>query len=166
MSLSERFRILVFAVLVFVWGEALVANGVEAGSESDKPTPTLIERLQGTWVGVAADDVTGNQITITIKGNSFRYDRDADFWFETTFVLLEDKAPMQLHATILRCAESQGKSPIGELVPTIFKLEDGTLTIGAYADVEEPPKGFEDIAASNLYTVRLIPAQTVEGPIP
>ena len=106
-----------------------------------------------------------NEVTITIKGTSFRFHRDTDFWFETTIALREGTAPQQFLATIIRSAPSQ-ESSIGKVVPAIFKVEGETMTIGAFVEIEDPPKGFQDIHAANLYKLRLVPSQKVVRPTP
>ena len=135
-----------------------IARGDGPLPKPGKSTPALIESLQGTWVGHLENDETGGEVSITIKGNSFRFHRDANFWFETTIALREETEPTQLLATIVRSAPSQDSS-VGKVVPAIFKIEGGTMTIGAFADVEEPPMGFQDIDAANLYKLRLAPAK-------
>jgi hypothetical protein len=85
----------------------------------------------------------GRQITITITGNSLRFYRDTNFWFETTFTLPVGTDPKQLHATIKDCA---GKDSIGKLVLAIFKIEDGTLTLAGIRTPDsapEPPINFD-----------------------
>jgi uncharacterized protein (TIGR03067 family) len=118
---------------------------IQAGCATDKPTAALLQRLQGTWEGVSA----GNKITITIAGHSLHYYRDKDFWFETTFTLPAGTDPQQLHATIKRCAPSQGDNSIGQVVVAIFKIEDGTLTL-AYLQSGIAPKSFEDEEADRF----------------
>jgi len=144
-----------------------IAHGADTHPKPTNRTASILERLKGTWVGVAADDVNGGEITITItiKGNSFRFHRDTNFWFETTIVLPGGTVPQQLLATIIRCAPSQGSS-IGKVVPAILKIEGGTMTIGAFADIEDPTKDFQDIEAANLYTLRLVSSQELVGPAP
>lgn len=83
------------------------------------------------------------KITITIAGNSLHFQRDTDFWFETTFTL-PATYPQQLHATIKDCAEPC--DDIGKVVFAIFKVEDETLTlVGIQASAKEPPKTFGEI---------------------
>jgi len=111
-----------------------------AGCTTVQQTAAELQRLQGTWEGVKE----GDKITITITGNSFRFYRDTNFWFETTITLPAGTDPQQLRATIERCPPSQNNS-IGKVVPAIFKIEEGTLTLAAFPDHEaEPPKNFED----------------------
>ena len=110
----------------------------------NQPTNAELELLQGTWEGA----VVGNKyekITITITGNSLHFNRDTNFWFETTITLPAGKDPKQLHATIKGCPPSQADS-IGKVVGAIFKIEDGTLTLatgGGDSSPEGTPKSFE-----------------------
>ena len=91
---------------------------------------------------MAGSEVDG-KITITIAGNSLHFQRDTDFWFETTFTL-PATYPQQLHATIKDCAEPC--DDIGKVVFAIFKVEDETLTlVGIQASAKEPPKTFGEI---------------------
>ena len=163
MSTVRPFIILVAVALSFT--VIHFAHGAETDSKSTSRTASTIERLQGTWVGTVAEDVRDNEVTITIKGTSFRFHRDTDFWFETTIALRECTAPQQFLATIIRSAPSQ-ESSIGKVVPAIFKVEGETMTIGAFVEIEDPPKGFQDIQAANLYKLRLVPSQKVVGPTP
>lgn len=140
-----------------------IAGATETPSKPTNRTNSILERLQGTWVGVAGNDEYGDKVTITIKGDSFRFYRDSDFWFETTIALPDGTVPQQLLATIIRSAPSQDSSN-GKMVPAILKIEGGTLTIGAFADIEDPPKDFQDIEATNLYNLRLLPSQNLEDP--
>lgn len=89
-----------------------------------------LQPLQGTWEGVMVGDKANAKILITIKGDSFHFHRDTNFWFETTIVLPAGTSPRQLHATIKDCPPSQGSS-VGKVVLAIFKIEDGTLTLAS-----------------------------------
>ena len=112
-----------------------------AGCTTVDPTVAELQRLQGTWEGVTA----GDEVTITITGNSFHFYRDTNFWFETTITLPAGTDPKQLYATIKDCPPPQGDS-IGKVVGAIFKIEDGTLTLatgGAGSSPEGTPKNFE-----------------------
>jgi hypothetical protein len=97
------------------------------------------------------------RITVTITGNSLRFHRDADFWFETTFTLPAGTFPRQLHATIKDCP--QPCDDIGKVVFAIFKIEDGTLIlVGIQATATEPPKTFGEFPAledNSMFRYRL-----------
>jgi len=124
--------------------------GLQAGCKTNQPTAAELQRLQGTWEGVALGQETPGEpfvksadtITITITGNSFRFHRDTNFWFETTITLPPGTDPQQLHATIKDNAPSQGSNAIGKVVVAIFKIED--LTLAALGDdADETAKSFE-----------------------
>lgn len=95
-----------------------------------------LERLQGTWEGKGP----GGNAAVTISGSSLRYTQPPNdaFWYETTFTLPEAAGPKQLHATIVDNGSS-GRPHIGTVVVTIFKIEDGVLTLGVVEDFEGPP---------------------------
>ena len=130
---------------------------VPAASEPQRPqaapTDSELQRLQGTWEGVALNKKTpdgsfvksADAITITITGNSFHFYRDTNFWFETTIALPAGTDPQQLRATIKDNAPSQGSNAIGKVVVALFKIEGGTLTLAARGDgSEDTPTSFED----------------------
>ena len=105
-------------------------------------------------------DESHEKITITITGNAFHFHRDTNFWFETTITLPVVTDPKQLHATIKDCPPPQGDS-IGKVVGAIFKIEDGTLTLAAYAMSDQPPKSFEAAEEKGLtrYELRKVQPQ-------
>ena len=105
------------------------------------------------------------KIIITITGNSLHFHRDTNFWFETTITLPAGTDPKQLHATIKGCPPAQADS-IGKVVGAIFKIEDGTLTLAAYAMADEPPKTFA--SATSRYVVKKVQPQkkNAEPPTP
>jgi uncharacterized protein (TIGR03067 family) len=127
--------------------------GLQAGCKTNPPTAAELQRLQGTWEGVALGQETpggsfvksAGTITITITGNSFHFHRDTNFWFETTIALPAGTDPQQLRATIKDNAPSQGSNAIGKVVVALFKIDGGTLTLAARGDgSEETPISFED----------------------
>ena len=115
----------------------------QAAGPTDQPTAAQLQPLQGTWEGFMAGREADGKITVTITGNSLRFHRDTDFWYETTFTLPATYPP-QLHATIKDCPEPCDE--IGKVVFAIFKVEDETLTlVGIQASAAEPPKTFGEI---------------------
>jgi hypothetical protein len=108
-----------------------IADGAGESPRVPKQTAVELERLQGKWEGVVVGDKSGGKITITITGNSLHFYRDKDFWFENSITLPAGTDPQQLHATITGNAPSGGGSSIGKVVVAIFKIEDGTLTLGS-----------------------------------
>ena len=119
----------------------------------NQPTNAELQLLQGTWEGVLVGDELHQKITITIIGNSIHFQRDTNFWFETTITLPAGKNPKQLHATIKGCPPSQADS-IGKVVRAIFKIEDGTLTLATGNGGDEEMESFE--ATPNRYELRKV----------
>ena len=132
-------------------GEQLTANDKCSASQ---PAAVDLQPLQGTWEGGMVGQEKDGKITITITGNSLRFHRDTNFWFETTFALPMGKNPKQLHATIKDCPRSQADG-IGKIVRAFFRIEDGTLTIATMGDdADETQKGFD--AAGTRYVLRKV----------
>ena len=106
------------------------------------PTQTAAElkSLQGYWEG----DGSGGKCSITITGNSLYYYGRTDFWFKTTFTLPAGTDPQQLLATIKDCSDcSQPEnSSTGKVVPAIFKIEGGKLTLAADQGSGKQPTAF------------------------
>lgn len=116
----------------------------QAAGTTNQPTDAELKPLQGTWEGFMVGYEADGKITITITGNSLRFRRDTDFWFDTTFTLPAGTYPQQLHATIKDCP--QPCDDVGKVVFAIFKVEDRTLTLaGIQASSVEPPKTFGEI---------------------
>src|SRR5687767_10619413 len=90
----------------------------KAKCAANQPTNAELQLLQGTWEGFSLNRETPdgpivkatNTTTITITGNSFRFHRDTNFWFETTITLPAGKDPKQFHATIKDAAPGQESS--------------------------------------------------------
>ena len=123
-------------------------------STPTQTTPEL-ERLQGYWQG---EGPAGN-MSITITGNSLNYYARPDFWFKTTFTLPVGTDPKQLRAIIKECGGEPPK-PIGEAVVSIYKIEDGTLTIASPGSHNaKAPKSFEDEAIGGMFAVRNVQPQ-------
>ena len=148
--------------------------GLQAGCKTNPPTAAELQRLQGTWEGVAlAQETPGGPfvksagtITITITGNSFHFHRDTNFWFETTIALPAGTDPQQLHATIKDNAPAQGRNAIGKVVVALFKIEGETLTLAARGDgSEETPISFEDEKVTR-YELRKVQPQMKNTQLP
>ena len=124
-----------------------------------RSTPTQIapelKSLQGYWQG---EGPAGN-ISINITGNSLNYYARPDQWFKTTFTLPAGTDPKQLRATIKDCGDESQK-PIGEVVASIYKIEDGTLTFASPPSHNaKAPKSFEDEAIGGIFAVRKVQPQ-------
>lgn len=119
-----------------------------AGQSTPPRAAIDLDGLQGHWEGEGA----GGKCSITITGNSLHY-RAGTNWHKTTFTLPPGTDPQQLHATIVD-AWPPSKDSIGQVVPAIIKIEDGTLTLAAYNISEDAPKTFDDLP--NKYIVKQV----------
>jgi uncharacterized protein (TIGR03067 family) len=159
MKLFRHIITIVFVAAHFIAnaGEQLAAIAKCAANQT---TAAELQLLQGAWEGFSLNRETpdgpmvkgSNTITVTVTGNSLHFQRDTNFWFETTITLPAGKDPKQLHATIKR-----GSSSIGEVVVAIFKIEDGTLTLATGNGSKEALKVFE--AAPNRYELQRVQPQ-------
>ena len=158
-------------IIAIVWiVVGFVANAgerpaAEATGAAKHATHVDLQLLQGKWEGVLVGDDARQKITVTITGDSLRFHRDTNFWFETTIILRPGKEPKLLHATIKDCPPSQGVS-IGQIVRAFYRIGEGTLTLATMGDdADETPKGFE--AAGTRYELRKVqraaPANAVIG---
>jgi uncharacterized protein (TIGR03067 family) len=157
-----RHTITIVCLAAAVIGNAGEELAAKAKCVTNQLTNAELQLLQGTWEGVMVGSESQGKITIRITGNSLRFHRDTNFWFETTITLPAGKDPKQLHATIKACPPSQADS-IGQVVRAFFKIENGTLTLATIGDdAEETPKGFE--AAGTRYELRKVQAQKENTP--
>jgi uncharacterized protein (TIGR03067 family) len=104
-----------------------------------KPTPTALE---GSWKG--RDVTPGQEGAATLKFASQTVEfhgATEDDWLKGTFTIREDTTPKQWIGTVTDCASADA---IGKKCYAIYKLEDGTLTIGGYPiGTEEFPTAFD-----------------------
>ena len=136
--------------------EAGCATPAPPASEPHAPISSELQRLQGTWEGVAVGEKSDDKYTITITGNSFHFHRDSNFWFATTITLPANTDPRQLRATIIDCAPGQEDS-VGKVVVAIFKIEDGLLTLATRGGGDEAtPKSFEEDQGLTRYELRKV----------
>ena len=109
--------------------------GLQAGCTTNQSTASALQRLQGTWGGFAVGYEATDKITLTITGNSIHYHYQtptANQVFEATFTLPAGTNPQQLRATLTGLppeSDRVSSMEIGEVVPAIFKIEDGTLIL-------------------------------------
>ena len=155
---NHPFALGAFVLSFSAWFTVYPGQAAEPVAESGTPAPLAeeLKPLQCQW----ESEGTGSKITVTITGNSLRFHRDTNFWFDTTFTLPAGTDPKQLHATIKNCPPSQADS-IGKVVGAIFKVEDGTLTLADYALSGEPPKTFAD--ATSRYILKKVQPQKKEA---
>ncbi len=125
---------------------------LQIGCASRQATVKQLERLQGHWEGEGRE---GNgpkfRSSLAITGNSLRFTRDSNYWFETTFTLPAGTGPQRMDATI---KASSYPSHIGEVVVAIFKMEGRVLTLAA-SDHGETPKDFDD-ESNSLFVLRKV----------
>ncbi len=119
------------------------------------PTAAELQPLQGNWEGVELGDESKGEITLTITGHSLHFHPASNAWYETTFTLPAGTDPQQLRATIKR---SSYPDHVGKVVPAIFKIEDGTLTLATDQGSVKTPKSFEDEEAAH-YEFRKVQPQ-------
>jgi uncharacterized protein (TIGR03067 family) len=134
--------------------------GLQAGCTSRPPPDSALQRLQGTWEGVAVGGKPGEKVTIRISGDSFHFHRDSDFWFKTRIALPPGTEPQQMLATILDSA-SAGDT-VGQVIGAIVKIEDGTLIVatkGGDGPSGQTPKGFDVTQEAGLtrFDLRKVP---------
>jgi uncharacterized protein (TIGR03067 family) len=98
---------------------------------SATPPPKIkITPLEGLWKG---QDVTPGQeasVTLAFTGHNLEFHAaDPGTWLKGTFTLSEDTNPKRLVGTITECPSSEF---IGLKVYSIYKLENGALTLAGY----------------------------------
>ena len=118
--------------------------GLQAGcTTKPPPPPTALQKLQGTWSGGVLNDRSKAQYTLRIRGDSFHFHRDTNFWFGTTITVPAGTDPQQLFATIHTSAPGQENS-LGKRVAAIFQVEEDNLIIVARGDGgDDVPTGFD-----------------------
>ena len=114
------------------------------------PIAGELKPLQGSWEGEGA----GGKCSITIVGNSLRYQAGTNWW-KTTFTLPAATDPRQLHATITD--SSPPTNGIGTVVFALFKIEDGVLTLAVVDGSDKAPESFD--SASSRYVVKKVQPQ-------
>src|SRR5579872_2118956 len=105
-----------------------------------------LKSLQGYWEGEGA----GGKCSMTITGTSLLY-RAGTNWFKTKFTLPAGTEPRQLRVTITDCSPPTNNT-VGTVVFTIFKLEDGILTLAENDGTDKPPESFA--SATSRYIVK------------
>lgn len=102
-------------------------------------------------------------VTITIIDSSLHFQRDTNFWFDTTIALPAGKAPKQLHATIKRAALSQAES-IGKVVKACFKIEDARLFLATIGDDAQDTTGIFETDGTRYELRRVQPQKPSTQP--
>lgn len=136
-----------FQKMVPLVSVALVIITIFSGCKS---SPTKISGelglLQGHWEGKGA----GGDCSITISGDALEY-HAGEVWYKATIKLITNTHPKQLHATIIDCG--QHKESIGDTVYVLYKLEDESLILTTFGDIDDPPLNF---SPNNLYEVKKV----------
>jgi uncharacterized protein (TIGR03067 family) len=109
--------------------------------------------LQGTWEGEEIGKESKGKYTMTIDGNTLRFDGPGKVeWYAATFTLSPDQAPKQLQATITDCPKAEF---VGKASMAIFKIEDGKLTlVGNRPGVTDAPKDFDGDDSSRRFVFK------------
>jgi hypothetical protein len=126
------------------------------------PTAAELQPLQGTWEGVELGRESNGKITIAITGNLLRFHPASNAWYETTCTMPGGTDPQQLRAIIKR---SSYPDHVGKVVPAIFKIEDGILTLATDQGSVKTPKSFEDEEAAH-YEFREVEPQKNDAELP
>jgi hypothetical protein len=82
---------------------------------------------------------------MTIAGDSHYFYARPDFQYDTTFTLVPDSDPPELHATILESPRTTDSA--GELVIAIYEFENGMLNIAVVDKSDGAPASFDDTIA-------------------
>jgi uncharacterized protein (TIGR03067 family) len=128
---------------------------LQAGCAIHQPTAGLRQGLQGTWEGYRCGKGPTVEHTITITGNSLRYQgTNSSDWYDAAFTLPAQTNPQQMRATITGGFETNFN---GQVVRCIIKIEDGTLTLASACGGldEDPPKNFTDKEYPNYWCYEL-----------
>ena len=112
--------------------------------------------LEGTWEGSEVGRETTGKWTMKVTGNTLRFDSSTGKeWYTATFTLVSDQTPKQLQATVTGCPEP---TFVGKQAFSIFKIEDGTLTLtGHHPGHPTAPKDFNDEPSSRTFVLRKAP---------
>lgn len=96
------------------------------------PLTAQVRELQGTWEGVHVGQESAGKVTVTFAGNSLHFQGvKADQRYDATFTLQEGTRPRQFRATI---TGSEIADAIGKVIPAVFKIENGTLSLAGLED--------------------------------
>jgi uncharacterized protein (TIGR03067 family) len=139
----------VASLLVITISPILHAQSAALSAQVTDPS----KALQGTWEGEEVGKESKGKSTMTIDGNTLRFEGPGRVeWYSATFTLSPDQTPKQLQATITDCSKSDF---VGKSAMSIFKLEDGTLTlVGNRPGVPDAPKDFDGDAASRRFVFK------------
>jgi uncharacterized protein (TIGR03067 family) len=147
MTIKTALAVASFPVLAIA--PILHAQSTTAAAQVTNPS----EALQGTWEGEEIGRESQGKWTMTIIGNSLRFDGPGKVeWYTATFTLTPDQTPKQLQATITDCPQADF---VGRSSKAIYKIEDGILIlVGNRPGVPDAPKDFDGDAASRRFTFK------------
>lgn len=120
---------------------------------SDSQAANPAAALQGTWEGEEIGKESKGKWTMTINGDTLRFDGPGKIeWYTATFTLNGDVIPKQMQATITDCPKSDF---VGKSAWSIYKIEDGTLTmVGNRPGVTDTPKDFAGDETSRRFVFK------------
>ena len=124
---------------------------LQSGCATHPSTASTLHRLQGTWAGYNFGNGPTVEFTMTITGNSLRFEwPNSTNWYGAAFTLPAQTNPQQLRATINGGAETNS---IGTVLRSIIKVEDNILTLASASGGldEDPPKSFADKEYPNYF---------------
>jgi uncharacterized protein (TIGR03067 family) len=129
---------LAVAVLSFLAMPTVHAQTAAPSTQVEEHT----KPLQGNWKGEEIGRETAGEWTIAIAGNTIRIEGPGRVeWYVGTFTVADDQHPKQLQATITDCPRAEF---IGKPAMSIFKIENGTLTIaGNHPGHLDAPRDFD-----------------------
>ena len=130
----------------------LPAQNPPSGSQ----TASSSTDLQGTWEGEEIGKESKGKCTMTINGDTVRFEGPGKIeWYTATFKLSTDLAPKQLQATITGCPQPDF---VGKSASSIYKIENGTLTlVGNRPGVPDAPKDFNGDSNSRGFVFKKAP---------
>lgn len=150
MPLPQRVKIplLVCLAIATAWvsGCSSPSPATPASTQSAAPANTDLAMLQGFWTGREITYGREGLASLTITGQNLEYrGEDDNDWAKGTFVLREDISPRQIIGTITQTSDPQN---VGKNIYSIYKIENGTLTItGGGTDPSSIPGKFDSRTA-------------------
>jgi uncharacterized protein (TIGR03067 family) len=122
-----------------------------------QPVPAETQVLQGTWEGVEAGREAEGKCRMTVTGNTLHFQGvNEKEWYKATFSLSAESEPKQLRAKITECSVPEF---VGKTAASIFKVEDGKLTItGNKPGLADAPKSFEAENGARSITFTKVPS--------
>src|SRR5690242_18942796 len=114
----------IFATGCSTTSQSSCCDTTSASSTPPKPKSTAFE---GSWTGREVTPGREGPASLLVSGHTLEFHGSAsDDWLKGTFTLHEDTNPKQLTGTVTECPAADY---IGKGVYSIYKIEDGALTI-------------------------------------